>query len=137
MRWAYQSEQNENINKRNRKYNAKPLPDGIKQEDLPKFVCYYKEILNIETKGFYYCLYENCEKKLIINFENKYGKVLLYISGVGKYDKENKLLQEFTCKERCRENCGISDRTLKKVLENKLLYNDFYYKYLESKKIFF
>ena len=41
-----QSNQNRNTDKRNRKYNAKPLPDGINQSDLPKFVTYnaeYKE----------------------------------------------------------------------------------------------
>ena len=44
-----QAEQNENTGKRQRKYNAKDLPDGIAQEDLPKYVVYYKEITNKET----------------------------------------------------------------------------------------
>jgi hypothetical protein len=35
--------------KRKRNYNAKPLPDGLKQEDIPKYVCYYKETVNKET----------------------------------------------------------------------------------------
>jgi hypothetical protein len=43
LRIVSQAEQNENTGKRTRKYNAKPLPDGILQEDLPKFVTYYKE----------------------------------------------------------------------------------------------
>ena len=41
------------------------------------------------------------------NFENKNGKILLFISGVGKYDNNN------------------------------LLYNGFYYKFLEPKKKYF
>lgn len=43
LKVATQSEQNENRGKMSRKYNAKPLPEGIVQSDLPKFVIYYKE----------------------------------------------------------------------------------------------
>ena len=43
LRLATQSEQNQNTGKRNRKYNARPLPDGIEQKDLPKYVVYYVE----------------------------------------------------------------------------------------------
>jgi hypothetical protein len=52
LRWATQSEQNSNTDKRSRKYNAKPLPEGIKHSDLPKYVVYYNEILNKETGRF-------------------------------------------------------------------------------------
>jgi hypothetical protein len=44
-----QSEQNQNTGKRCRKYNAKDLPEGIEQEDLPKYIVYYKECTNKET----------------------------------------------------------------------------------------
>lgn len=40
LRLATQSEQNQNTGKRERKYNARPLPEGIKHEDLPKYVTY-------------------------------------------------------------------------------------------------
>ena len=43
LRLATQSEQNENTGKRNRKYNARPLPDGIQHNELPKYVVYYVE----------------------------------------------------------------------------------------------
>lgn len=43
LRIATQSEQTANRGKISRKYNAKALPDGIIQSDLPKFVVYYKE----------------------------------------------------------------------------------------------
>lgn len=52
LRWATQSEQNSNTDKRNRKHNAKPLPEGLKQSDIPKYVVYYHEILNKETGRF-------------------------------------------------------------------------------------
>jgi hypothetical protein len=43
LRIVNQSAQNENIGKKSRKHNAKPLPEGIIQEDLPKYVVYYNE----------------------------------------------------------------------------------------------
>ena len=46
LRWATQSEQNANTDKRARKHNAKPLPEGLKEEDIPKFVVYYHEWLD-------------------------------------------------------------------------------------------
>lgn len=49
LRLATQSEQNSNTNKRNRKKNARILPNGLVQSDLPKYVVYYKETLNKET----------------------------------------------------------------------------------------
>ncbi len=52
LRWASQSLQNSNTDKRNRKYNAKPLPEGLKQSDMPKYVVYYHEIVDKETGRF-------------------------------------------------------------------------------------
>lgn len=43
LRLATQSEQNQNTGKRERKHNARPLPDGIIQSDLPKYVTYNVE----------------------------------------------------------------------------------------------
>jgi len=40
LRWATQTEQNENRDKVSRKGNAQPLPDGICHSDLPKYVTY-------------------------------------------------------------------------------------------------
>ena len=40
LRLATQSLQNSNTDKRNRKYNARELPEGIKQSDLPKYITY-------------------------------------------------------------------------------------------------
>ena len=48
LRWATQSEQNQNTDKRERKHNARELPDGIAQKDMPKFVTYNEEIYNKE-----------------------------------------------------------------------------------------
>ena len=48
LRLATQSEQNSNTDKRNRKYNAKDLPDGLSQDMIPKYVVYYNECYNKE-----------------------------------------------------------------------------------------
>lgn len=55
LRWATQSEQNANTDKRARKSNARDLPDEIKQEKLPKFVTYNVEILDKESGKFRDC----------------------------------------------------------------------------------
>lgn len=52
LRWATQSEQNANTDKRNRKYNARSLPEGVTQDMLPKYVVYYKECYNKEKNSF-------------------------------------------------------------------------------------
>jgi hypothetical protein len=49
LRLATQSEQNSNTDKRNRKHNARDLPAGISQSDLPKFITYNKETVNKQT----------------------------------------------------------------------------------------
>ena len=46
LRWATQSEQNSNRPKLTRKHNARPLPEGITQYMLEKYVVYYKECYN-------------------------------------------------------------------------------------------
>ena len=48
LRWASQSEQNQNRGKMSRRHNAKELPDGITHDMLPKYVVYYKECYNKE-----------------------------------------------------------------------------------------
>jgi len=46
IRIVTQAVQNTNTGKRSRKKNARSLPDGILQEDLPKYIVYYVEKLN-------------------------------------------------------------------------------------------
>ena len=49
LRIVNQSVQNQNTGKRNRKYNAVDLPNGIEQINLPKYVVYYKECYDKEN----------------------------------------------------------------------------------------
>jgi hypothetical protein len=73
-------------------------------------------------------LYQNCNDDLIFNFENKYGKPILYKNGIGQYDTDNNLLLEFICKYDCIKELKISDKTLNKALKNNVMYNNHYYK---------
>lgn len=75
LRWATQSQQNSNRGKSNRKHNAKPLPDGITQDMLEKYVVYYKECYNKEKdkwrEFFKVEKHPNLEKKWISSKSNK------------------------------------------------------------------
>ena len=88
---------------------------------------------NTITNGNYYTLYENCEQKLIQNFEEKNGEPLLYKNGIGQYDINNNLIKEFGCKYDCIRKLKMSDKTLAKALQNNIPYNNYYYKELGAK----
>jgi phage anti-repressor protein len=85
-------------------------------------------------KGYYYLLYNDCSNELKNNFiEKNDGEPILYKDGIGQYDSDNKLIGEFTCKNNCCKNVGISDKSLRKALEKNIMYNNYYYKHLGSK----
>ena len=81
----------------------------------------------------YYTLYDKCEADLINNFEEEYGKPLLYKNGVGQYDLDNNLVNEFACKYDCIRELKMSDKTLAKALDKNIQYNGFYYKSIGNK----
>ena len=81
----------------------------------------------------YYTLYDKCEANLINNFEAEYGKPLLYKNGVGQYDLDNNLVNEFACKYDCIRELKMSDKTLAKALDKNVQYNGFYYKSIGNK----
>ncbi len=90
-----------------------------------------------ESNGHYYTIYDSCDSKLKEQFEKSNGKPILYKSGIGQYDKSNKLIGEFSSKQECCQSVGVGDKSLKKSLEKNIAYNDFTYKYLDTKlKIF-
>ena len=85
------------------------------------------------SNGHYYMLYEKSDENLIEDFEEKNGIPLLYKCGIGKYNENQELVEEFDCKQSCYKNAGISDKSLAKALDNGIMYNGFYYKYLGEK----
>ena len=62
LRFATQTEQNQNTDKRKRKHNAKPLPEGLKQEDMPKYVIFYSEKYGKNKENQHYRCWFNIEK---------------------------------------------------------------------------
>ena len=85
------------------------------------------------TNGYYYMLYDKCDKKLKENFENKHGIPILFKNGVGQYDINNNLIKEFKCKYDCSKILTISDKTLTKALDKNILYDNHYYKFIGCK----
>ena len=88
---------------------------------------------NTKSNGYYYILYNNCNKTLRDNFENKYGIPILYKNGVGQYDINGNLINEFKCKCDCSKLLNIGDKSLTKSLEKNICYNNHYYKYIGCK----
>jgi hypothetical protein len=85
------------------------------------------------TNNNYYILYNNCHEDLVTEFEELNGKPLLYKNGVGQYDLNNNIVNEFSCKYDCIKELKMSDKTLAKSLANNIPYNNFYYKELGAK----
>ena len=85
------------------------------------------------TNGFFYILYNNCDDHLRKLFEEQNGEPILYKDGIGQFDSEQKLVKEFTTKEQCCKQLQISDKTLRKSLDNETMYNNYYYKKMGSK----
>ena len=87
------------------------------------------------SNGHYYILYDSCEEDLKEEFitKNNNKEPLLYKNGVGQYNPENNLIQEFICKYDCIKSLHISDKTLEKALTKNILYNGTYFRFLDCK----
>jgi len=87
------------------------------------------------TNGHYYVLYDSCEENLKEDFviKNNNKEPILYKNGVGQYDSQNNLIQEFVCKYDCIKSLHISDKTLEKALTKNILYNGTYFRFLDCK----
>lgn len=85
------------------------------------------------TNGHYYTLYNNCDEDLIREFEEKMGSPMLYKNGVGQFDSNGNMTNEYLCKYDCLKELKMSDKTLTKCLDKNIAYNGFYYKELGEK----
>jgi hypothetical protein len=85
------------------------------------------------TNGYYYKLYDECEKTLTQNFIKTNGEPILYKNGIGQYDANNNLIREFMCKYDCIKQLQMSDKTLTKALSKNTPYNGSYFKELGTK----
>jgi hypothetical protein len=86
-----------------------------------------------QTNGHYYMLYEKCSDELKDDFIEKHGEPLLYKDGVGQYDANNNSICEFVCKFDCIKQVKMSDKSLAKVLDTNVMYNNYYFKRIGSK----
>jgi hypothetical protein len=85
------------------------------------------------SNGNYYFLYDKCDDEIRDDFVEKRGEPLLYKDGIGQYDNNDRLMQEFVCKYDCIKKLKISDKTLAKALDKNILYNQCYFKTLGTK----
>lgn len=87
--------------------------------------------------GVYYMLYDKCSDELKEAFEEKHTNgvsPLLYKNGVGQFDALlHTMVREFGCKYDCIRELKMSDKTLARSLENKTVYNGYYYQELGAK----
>jgi phage anti-repressor protein len=83
------------------------------------------------VNGYYYALYEKCPEELKSRFSN--NTPILYKDGLGQFDSQNRMTQEFKCKYDCIRLLKMSDKTLAKALDKNVAYQGFYYKSLGSK----
>ena len=87
------------------------------------------------ANGHYYVLYDSCEEQIKQEFisKNNNKEPILYKNGVGQYDSQNNLIQEFICKYDCIKSLHISDKTLEKALNKNVMYNGYYFKSIGAK----
>ena len=85
------------------------------------------------VQGFYYLLLDNCPDELQTAFFEKNGPPILYREGVGRFDSENNLIQEYTTKYNLIKMLPISDKTLAKTLDTNVLYKNFYFRKIPPK----
>jgi len=81
----------------------------------------------------YYVLYEKCDDELKNAFVEMNGIPILYKNGIGQYDSNNVLIKEYVCKYDCIKQMKMSDKTLRKALDQNTMYNNFYFRELEDK----
>lgn len=81
-------------------------------------------------KGYLYMLYNECSDEQ----RDAFGKEpVLYKQGVGQYDAEGCLVNEYVCKYDCIKQLAISDKTLAKALDMEVAYNGSFFRSLGEK----
>lgn len=88
---------------------------------------------NIARNSPYYILYDKCDKELVKDFENKKGKPLLYKNGLGQFDANGNLIQDFSSKIDAFRKINISRSLLDSLVTEKRVHNGFTYKYIGKK----
>ena len=58
---------------------------------------------------------------------------ILYKNGIGKYDSNGNLIQDFLHKQDCKNNGGISEKSLNKSLDKGTAFNGYLYRFIGEK----
>ena len=120
LRLLSQSEQNMNTGKRNRKHNAQPLPDGLTQEDLPKWVVYYREKIYPENGKYReFFKIESCPYSDKIIYGTKSNKVSIRDKLKEIVEKLEKLKINYESKEKTNDNKEITEINSNSNIDNK------------------
>jgi hypothetical protein len=81
-----------------------------------------------------YMMYTKCNEELKDAFIEKNGGVpLLYMNGIGKYDRNANLIQEYLCKRECMKLCSMTSRKFIEVTGNNIMHEGYYYEYMKRK----
>lgn len=89
-----------------------------------------------ESNGYFYKLYEACSENLKADFEknkNNNRPIVLYYNGIGQYDMNMNLINEYKSRNHCFKEYGISNKTLNKSIDKNLPYNGYFYKEICNK----
>lgn len=88
---------------------------------------------NTISNGHYYQIFDSCEEELKNKFNMRHGEFILYRDGVGQFDADNKLVQEFTSKYDCTTKLSICQKTFEKAFNKELIYKGHYFRSMESR----
>ncbi len=80
-------------------------------------------------------MYENVDEEVKEQFLSKKSikDVVLYKSGIGKYDQNGVLIREFRSKHHCQQELKIGEKSLNKSLLSGEKLQENYYKFLPEK----
>ena len=115
LRFLTQSQQNQNTVKRERKYNAQKLPEGINQKDMPKYVGYKSEKYGPNNIHFRFCFviekhpYQNILKSK--NIKDEDFPIRWYTTKSMKVDSNVKLQQAIDKRKAYDEQFELNYKT--------------------------
>ena len=87
------------------------------------------------VNGYFYMLFDKCPENVQEDFIQNKGVPILYKEGIGQFDHNTHLVQEFTCKYDCIKKLQMSEKTLAKTLNKDIAYNQYYYRKLPEKLV--
>jgi len=99
LRYANASLQNSNMDKKQRQKNAQGLPEGITQNDLPKYVYYCSETINKNSANEYVREFFRIEGHPNLNKKCVSSSKSTKVSIIDKLNEINTLLQQLDLKE--------------------------------------